>query len=205
MEPVTAQKSTEEAILLGQNPSNQALVNRQPVAVQPSPLKRLVFYITKPDETHQCNFWIGLFKNGPCSASELLEGENIDDVYEKAANKGLSDDEPILLSDTSLPISRHFYFLPASGLEKKQAEIIAEIYDVLKAMRPQKAGFYFSPELVNDSQLKELFLQTLLGACQTNTFEYYLYVGKHGMTRILNIALEAKKALEKNWQVIVFH
>lgn len=205
MEPVTVQKPTDEAVVIPPKQSDQALVKKQNVAVQPSPLKRLVFYVTKPDETHQCNFWIGLFKKGSCSASELLEGENIDEVYEKAAKKGLSDDEPILLSDTSTSISRHFYFLPASGLEKKPDEIIAEIYDVLKAMRPQKAGLYFSPELVNNENLKKLFLKTLLVACQTNTFEYYLYVGKHGMTRILNIALEAKKALEKNWQVIVFH
>jgi hypothetical protein len=120
MEPVTVQKPTDEAVVIPPKQSDQALVKKQNVAVQPSPLKRLVFYVTKPDETHQCNFWIGLFKKGSCSASELLEGENIDEVYEKAAKKGLSDDEPILLSDTSTSISRHFYFLPASGLEKSQ-------------------------------------------------------------------------------------
>ncbi|SME91696.1 hypothetical protein [Pseudobacteriovorax antillogorgiicola] len=170
-----------------------------------APQNRVILYITRPEETKNCNFWIGLFKNGVTMPQELYEHDNIDEVYYKAAHEGVADQEALLISNTEKDPPEHFYLLPLDELKKSPDRIIEHIYDVLKAMAPKRAGFYFSRDLIDQATSLSLLKKVLLACRLTPTKEFYLFAGKHGVNSILNTALDVKVELEESMDVLVFH
>lgn len=169
--------------------------------------KRLILYVTRPEEAHNCHFWVGLYRHGPLRAPRLLEFHSIDEIYDQAALEGLNDISPIFLADTSHLPAKGYYLLPVSQdkLKDQHEQMIQAIQVTLEAMRPNRVGFYFSPDLVKKEGAQELLRLTLKSMSHAHTKEYYLYAGAHGVNTILNTALEVKKMLADQFEVIVFH
>ena len=170
-----------------------------------APQNRVILYITRPEETKNCNFWIGLFKNGSAKPQDLYEHTNIDEVYYKAVNEGIADQEAILISNTEHEPAEHFYLLPLQELKESPDKVIEHIYDVLKAMAPKRAGFYFSRDLIDQGTCLSLLKKVLMACRLTPTKEFYLFAGKHGVNSVLNTALDVKAELGESMDVIVFH
>ena len=170
-----------------------------------APANRVVLYITRPEETRNCNFWIGLFKKGKVHPQELYEHSNIDQVYYKAVNEGINDDEPILISNTERQPPEHFYLLPLETLNSSPEKLIQQIFDTLTAMAPSRAGLYFSPELLNKEECLQLLKKVLLSCQDAPTKEFYLFAGKHGINSVLNTAIDVKHELLNSIEVLVFH
>lgn len=166
---------------------------------------RVVLYITRPEETKNCNFWIGLYKMGTIPPQDLYDHTNIDEVYYKAASDGVSDDEAILISNTERDPAEHFYLLPQEDLKNSPQKVIDQIYDVLKAMAPKRAGFYFSRDLVDQETCLNLLKKVIVACKESPTKEFYLFAGKHGVNSILNTALDVKAEIQGDMDVIVFH
>jgi len=169
---------------------------------------RIVIYITRPEEASNCHFWIGLFRQGPLRPPQLLSCKSIDEIYDRAALEGLNDQEPILIADTSSAPARGFYFWPyqQANFNQSQTELMVNsLVTTLQAMRPKRVGIYFSPDLVSKVQAQDLIKQTILKIRETDSKEYYLYAGAHGINMVLNTALEIKAMLSDTNEVLVFH
>jgi hypothetical protein len=186
---------------------NSAVMKSGTEAIESEIPRRLAIYITRPDETQNCDFWIGLYKHGNGTPTKLLQSKSIEEFYHIASTDGLPDKKPILLSDTADARARHFYLISENDWMTRPDFAISEISKALNALHPKKAGFYFSSDLVKNPLLTELFRETLIEACKTSTKEYYLFVGNIGINRLVNIAMEVKEALEQetNEQIFVFH
>lgn len=170
---------------------------------------RLVLYITRPEEVHNCHFWVGLYRQGALRATDLLSLPSIEDIYHCAATEGVRDQEPILVADTSNLPAKGFYLLPTHGRHQTdQAEIetmVQSIATALEAIKPQRVGLYFSPELMDKTSCGLLLKHCLLKLRDANTREFYLYAGAHGVNTVLNTALEVKMMLVDQEEVLVFH
>lgn len=166
---------------------------------------RVVLYITRPEETKNCNFWIGLFKKGPVRPQDLYNHDAIEDVYYRAVYEGINDDEAILISNTEPKPPEHFYLLPLEQVKKSFDQVIEQITETIKAIGPSRAGFYFSRDLVNQEDCFKLLKMALKACRSTSTREFYLFAGKHGVNSILNTALDVKAELTDSLDVLVFH
>lgn len=173
--------------------------------VNPSSTERVILYITRPEETKNCGFWIGLYKKGKLKPQDLYDHKNIDEVYYKAVSEGVDDDAPFLISNTETEIPEHFYLLPLDEIKQSQESVIKHIFDTLKALAPKRAGFYFSRDLVDQETCLALLKKVILACKDSPTKEFYLFAGKHGINSILNTALDAKQELSQSFDVIVFH
>lgn len=184
-----------------------SLVHKEHTSAKLSNERNLAIYITRPDETQSCDFWIGLYRSGNNSPANLLETSSVEEFYKMATEQGLSDDKPILLSDTALVTPKNYYLIPENDWVTRPDTAIKQIGKTLKALRPKKAGLYFCSDLVPQSSLTELFTETLIEAFKSSTREYYLFVGDMGINRLLNIAIDVKTAIERETgeEIFVFH
>ena len=103
-------------------------------------LNRVILYVTRPEETKNCNFWIGLFKTGSTSPTELYGCRSVEEVYYKASQEGINDSKPILISNTEKIPAHHFFLLPYEELLTSQEESINSITKALEAINPKRAG-----------------------------------------------------------------
>lgn len=166
---------------------------------------RVILYITRPEETKNCGFWIGLYKKGRLKPQDLYDHKDIDEVYHKAVSDGVNDSSPFLISNTEVDPPEHFYLLPMEGLRQSPEAVIKNIFDTLQALAPKRAGFYFSRDLIDQPTCLSLLKKVILACQNSPTKEFYLFAGKHGVNSILNTALDAKNELDKSVEVIVFH
>ncbi len=166
---------------------------------------RVILYITRPEETKNCNFWIGLFKKGSIHPSALYDFKSIEEVYYRAVTEGLDDAEPLLISNTEKFPPEHFYFIPHETFIHSPERLIAQILDTLSAMNPIRAGLYFSPDLINKAECLNLLKQVLISCKNAPTREFYLFAGKHGINSVLNTAIDVKHELLNQIEVLVFH
>lgn len=165
----------------------------------------LVIYVTRADEIRNCHFWIGGYRVGSVAPQDLLESRDVNEVYKIAVDKGLAEDEPLLLSDTQRQPSRSFYLLPNDRLDLDGEHSVHLIREVIKAMRPQRAGLYFDSNLFKATDPQDLLIKTIASIRRLPTKELYLYAGSHGVNRILNTALTFKQRFEEDIDILVFH
>ncbi|NRA65804.1 MAG: hypothetical protein HRU19_15050 [Pseudobacteriovorax sp.] len=165
----------------------------------------VVLYITRPDETKNCNFWIGAFEKGSSSINDIYSCKSIKEVYAHMVEKGIVETQPLLIANTEIVPPETYYFVPKPMLLKEPNTAISHIINSINAMKPERAGIYFSPSLLSKNKALSILKHTVLQLAQTQTKEFYLYAGEHGINPILNIALDIKKQLEASSDVLVFH
>jgi hypothetical protein len=163
--------------------------------------------ITHEDQAN-CGFWVGLSARGPLTPSQLMDVGQVPALLFEAASKGVSEHEPVMLSDTSTQPPRYVYLTPAPSADFRDRAIwLQELIATIKSWAPLSAGFYISPELIASRESHELLLQILREMiANSTTTNYYLLLGAHGMNAILNAALRLKSELDSDTMVIhVYH
>lgn len=154
-----------------------------------------------------CNFWVGLARKGDNIPSGLMEGD-IPSILAKAAAEGLTEEGPLMLSDSLQTPPRYIYLLPVPDENfREQTQWIKNLVDTIQSWSPESAGFYFAPELLSSRHCHQLLSQILRQLIlASNTSSFYLLIGSHGMNAVLNNALRLRSELIKDSvNLYVFH
>ena len=168
-----------------------------------------VYLVHKEDEL-QCHFWIGLFRPGNKSPSDLLSYGKADTVLEAAIKEGLNEKESVMIVDTKRETPACFFLCP-SPTQNNQAiqDWINNAHSTISSWSPEAIGFYFSPELVDKQAANDLLFGLLSLCIETNVASTYnLLIGSHGINTILNAALRIKSKLEHSsaaQQLSIYH
>ena len=159
------------------------------------------------EEDADCNFWVGLARKGDNIPTGLMEGD-IPSILAKAADEGLTEEGPLMLSDSLQTPPRYIYLLPVPEENfREQTQWIKNLVDTIQSWSPDSAGFYFAPELLTGHQSHQLLSQILRQLIlASNTSSFYLLIGSHGMNAVLNNALKLRSELSKDAvNLYVFH
>ena len=160
------------------------------------------------DDEADCNFWIGLFKKGHLSPASLHDAESVLDIIEKSAKEGITDDEPVMLTNCNYSPTRYTYLLPVPSESFKERAIwLGELTRTIKSWKLDKIGIYLDKSLIDSESANELILQTLREIIfQSSTSDFYIMIGKHGMNSVINAVLRLKEDVNPDTtQVYVFH
>lgn len=172
------------------------------------PPKEISIKLIANEKDTDCFFWVGLCKKGERHPHSLLDVENVEEIFERAANCGISDDGPIMLSDSRTQIPRFIYLLPPpSDMPDQENEWIDRLIKTINSWSPKHLGFYLSPDLMS-SEESHCLLKNVLKKMMVNaeSQEYFLLLGSHDLNTMLNTALSIRMDLhEKNVELSVFH
>jgi hypothetical protein len=155
-----------------------------------------------------CSFWVGLSAPGAMTPSELMDAGQVPAMLFEAATKGMTENGPVMLSDTSVDPPRYVYLTPAPSADfRERAAWLQELIATIKSWAPLSAGFYISPELIAARDSHELLLQILRETITASTTaSFYLLLGAHGLNSVLNAALRLKSELDsETLNVLVYH
>jgi hypothetical protein len=169
------------------------------------PIKIQIFLVND-EETKSCEFWIGLFANGPHSPNHLFYKGSLMEVFDTASKEGLSEGVPVMLSDTTENKSKYIYLLPQLGENAlDDNEWIHNTVQAVKACKPATVGIYLSPEAMQDKSKSDASLQRvlkeLIGGTDVSTIA--LFPGDYGTNSVLNVALSIKSSVDES--VLVYH
>jgi hypothetical protein len=129
-------------------------------------------------------------------------------IFQKAAEGGIEEEPPILLTDTQLEPPRYVYLLAVPEDDFRARTIwTQELVRSLRTWAPKTIGFYLAPELLRPRQTDELLgamLRELIDAAIVE--EIFLFVGSYGVNALLNSALRLKAEVESELvNVHVYH
>lgn len=155
-----------------------------------------------------CRFWVGLAARGGLSPVALMGERDVGGIFQKAAQGGIDEEPPILLTDTQLEPPRYVYLLTVPDDDFRARTIwTQELVRSLRTWAPKTIGFYLAPELLRPRQTDELLgamLRELIDAAIVE--EIFLFVGSHGVNALLNSALRLKAEVESELvNVLVYH
>lgn len=155
-----------------------------------------------------CNFWLGLARRGPESPARLMDYEDVAALFTEAATVGVSEQGPLILSDTSVDPSRFIFLMPVPDTQPgAQERWLDEVMKTLRSWAPGSAGLYIAPELLAGTAADDL-LKKILGRLVEagKTDEIFLLVGTHGMNALLNVVLSLKSELDgDDVKLFIFH
>ncbi len=170
--------------------------------------RKVAIHLISDTDAHSECFWLGLFHRGSLTPPELLEHQSISQLFDEAASKGLKEQGPVMLSDALGTKTRYVYLLPEPrGSEESKADWVNQLVETVKSWSPPKVGIYLSKELLGKDLTHELLINILKKLIQNSqSTDYYLIPGTHGVNSILNTSLEIKSELtsDKLW-IYVFH
>jgi len=164
--------------------------------------------IAYPQDETQCQLWIGVYKQGTLSPTELFHAPSLSELFRQATIPGIKEAGPVMLSDATPNPPRYLYLEP-SPLEnfRDRAVLTSDLVRVVKSWRPQSVGFYFDPELMAQGAAQEVMSATIRDLIISQTCEtFYLLKGDQGFNSVLNIALRLKSELEYDQlRLLVLH
>ena len=167
-----------------------------------------VYLVHKEDEL-QCHFWIGLFRPGNKSPSDLLSYGKADTVLEAAIKEGLNEKESVMIVDTNGKHQHVSFYAHTNSEQPGNSSWINNAHSTISSWSPEAIGFYFSPELVDKQAANDLLFGLLSLCIETNVASTYnLLIGSHGINTILNAALRIKSKLEHSsaaQQLSIYH
>jgi hypothetical protein len=169
------------------------------------PNSRIARIVSKA-EVDSCGFWIGLFHSGKLSPTDLWACSNTIELFEEAATNGITEQGPVMMSDSVSQPARFVYLLPSPPSEERNTWL-KQIVDTLKTWEPQRVGLYISPKVLDHSACDQLLQQVLKELLvHTSIKEFCVLPGKHGTNLILNSLLQLKFDIEaKNLDLLVMH
>jgi hypothetical protein len=155
--------------------------------------------ILSSDRFHAANVWLGVFKAGPLCPKQLLEEANIHTLFERSIAEGLSEDQPMMLADTSIPNQPKTIFLIPESTETRLS--IDQAIQTIKSWSPSSVGIYISDEQTS------LFSHMLEQLIQHTTITHLAIIpGSAGYNSALNVAHSLRqKMLKDHVQLSVFH
>ncbi len=163
--------------------------------------------VTQEDEA-ECNFWVGLFKKGELDPSKIMDLPSIPDMFAEAATKGVTDNGPLMLTDSFSTPPKYLYLLPLPHEDFRDRAIwIGDLVKTTKSWSPASVGFYLAPELLQSETCDELIQQILRELiCNSEINDFYLLVGDHGLNSVLNSAIHLKHEFDQEKiNLFVFH
>lgn len=177
--------------------SPEPLVSTTPAPGYAGP-KTVAIRLVSTHADERCRFWIGLTAKGANTPTSLLAETSIGALFHKAAQIGINETPPVLLTDTDLSPPRFVYLAPVPQDEFRARVMWTDaLLQSLKSWTPTAIGFYFAPELITNNQLKELLDLMLQKIIADGTVqEIYLYVGSYGINTLLSSILRLKAELD---------
>lgn len=194
----------------GIDPQTPAMANTEQKILpdfHESQLTRFNLFLTDAPG-NDCNFWLGLARKGLRTPQNIMGGTSVANMLDEAAVEGVSDDAPIMLSDTTQIPSQYLYLMPVPELEFRDRSLwIHNILETTKNWNPETIGIYLHPAILSSEAAKDLLASTLTALIETTRIKnYYLLVGSHGVNSLINTALKVKAELETaDREVVVFH
>jgi hypothetical protein len=178
----------------------------EPSAIVPN--KTIAIHLINSEDMHLCQFWLGLFQGGKLTPPTLLNVDNCEDVFRKAASEGLCESGPVMLTDSNCNPARFYYLLPEPGQNIPQrASWLHSLVHTVKSWSPEKCGIYLAPDMLTKKDIYELLEQIMHElVLTTETTDYFLMTSSHGLNCVLSSALKIKAELEpEDVRVYVFH
>lgn len=168
----------------------------------PAPLQIL---ITRPHELDACPFWVSLYKAGPSTPKNLFAIPSIEGIFRTLTEEGLSEKQPLMLSENSEgKTPRQFYLVPDALCQKNPERVRELVVSTLEALSPVKAGLYFAGQR-DMSFVIHMIEEISLGLSFLRTKELHFFTGEIGVSPLLNAALRVKARLEGRREVFVYH
>lgn len=161
--------------------------------------------ITRPEDTADCPFWIGLYKKGKSGAREVFGLARIEDVFKLLTERGLDEKQALMLSDSSAEIVRQFYLVPEELCRSDRQEVKGLILKTIDALKPSRIGVYFGIDADDPESSRMLLEEILIGLARTGIRELFLFTGNIGVNTVLNAALRVKQGLAGTKELQVFH
>ncbi|HYX36732.1 MAG TPA: hypothetical protein VE954_26785 [Oligoflexus sp.] len=165
----------------------------------------LSLIITRPEDSADCPFWIGLYKKGEAGAREVFGLERIDDVFKLLTEQGIDEKQALMLSDSSGEVVRQFYLVPEVLCMSDRQEAKTLILKTVDALKPTRIGVYFGIDMKNPDSSRVLLEEILIGLARTEIRELFLFTGNLGVNTVLNAALRVKHGLAGSKELQVFH
>jgi hypothetical protein len=165
----------------------------------------LSLIITRPEDTTDCPFWIGLYKKGEASARDVFTLERIEDVFKLLTERGLDEKQALMLSDSSGQGVRQFYLVPETLCRTDRQEAKILILKTIEALKPSRIGIYFGIDAKNPDNSRAMLEEILIGLARTGIRELFLFTGNLGVNTVLNAALRVKHGLAGSKELQVFH
>jgi hypothetical protein len=146
-----------------------------------------------------CPFWIGLATRGSKAPGRLMDQPDIGTLLTEAATTGVSEEGPLMLSDTLMVPPRYVFLMPRPGASAAERQAWTKnLTSSLAAWAPPEVGFYVAPAAMPSRDGLALLLEVLSDAIPhlpaTNTF--HLLTAGHGVNLVLNGLLKLKAKLE---------
>lgn len=165
-------------------------------------------YLVTTETEAECNFWVGLARQGGHSPAQLMDLSEVPSLLTEAAIRGVDEQGPLMLSDSSRTPPRYVYLLPVPRSDFRDRAIwIHDLVGAIKSWAPPSAGLYIAPQLLDSAEAHDLLLSVLREAIRnTTTEEYYLLTGTHGLNSVMNAALRLKAEMDsETLSLHVFH
>ncbi len=151
----------------------------------------------EPKQAPQCSFWVGLAKEGPLKAKDLSTYESIPKMLEAAVEKGLVDQEGLMLVNTQVKDPFFVYLLPYSHTSLDLW--LDKLVTTLLSWAPEKIGFYVSFDHFSSATytvlLEHLFYKLIT---QSQVGNFYVLNDSEDRNRILAMMHQIRRKLEKN-------
>lgn len=161
------------------------------------------------DDQNECHFWVALSKHGSLTPNELLDQKSVSQILIAAAKEGLSEEGPIILSDSRISPPRYVYLLPKPELKKTGTKSmwLQDLSAAVTSWSPPALGFYFAEELMTVPEVDTLLEKIMLDILKNiSTRNIYFLIGTYNINTILNFALRLKDRFWKSGiEIFVFH
>jgi hypothetical protein len=164
--------------------------------------------IVSNENEAECNFWVGLFKNGTLDPSTIMDLPSIPQMFIEAATKGVTDSSPLMLTDSFSSPPKYLYLLPTPTEDFRERAIwIGDLVKTAKSWSPKSVGFYLAPDLLDEKNCDELIQQILRELIfNSDINDFYLLVGEHGLNSVLKSAIQLKHEFDQEKiNLFVFH
>lgn len=165
---------------------------------------------SEEDMVQECSFWIGLMTKGSKSPASLLDVPEITAIFDQAAHSGVTESEPLMLSDSRFVPPRHVYLVPSPPRDfRENTNWIHQLSRAVASWRPSGVGLYLAPDLTQFDQSHKVLLSILRQLIVSSAIKrFFLYTGAHGVHSLLNGALRLKKELaadQNQPEILIFH
>ena len=170
-----------------------------------TPLSEL--HIVKDTGNTDCNFWCGASKEGTLEIKSLLEGNDIDLALHDAANIGIRDTPPLLVSDNAENQQYFIYFFQFQSQEKILRSL-DHLESFLKGHTLESLGIYLSGSACTpDIDLTTAFRHMIQHFVQhLGLKKIFILTDTSDYERTLNSLLAVKRQLdEERISLLVYH
>lgn len=159
-----------------------------------------------------CQFWLGVFKKGSLSPSEVLSKETAEQSLAATGEKGIDSDEAILFSDCESGKTNYILLVPEISFTAQNIKTwLEKVFMSIDSIKPSIMGLYLPDSVFKIEDYKTLVKEFIAYARKENSEHQkinriYLHTAGHKYSDILNTSFEVKKHIgEEGIKVRVYH